>query len=57
VNSQTASELELMKEKYFKILLGEDISGEKNDVYTANIITNVIINFLLVIFLRFCLLI
>jgi hypothetical protein len=29
VNSQNASELELMKEKYFKILLDEDISGAK----------------------------
>jgi PRONE (Plant-specific Rop nucleotide exchanger) len=57
MNAQIASELELMKEKYSKLLLGEDMSGGEMVFYTVVAIINAIINLLLVIFLRFYLLI
>jgi PRONE (Plant-specific Rop nucleotide exchanger) len=44
MNSQIASELELMKDKYSKLLLGEDMSGGGKGVCTAAAITNAITN-------------
>lgn len=44
MNSQISIELELMKEKFSKLMLGEDMSGGGKGVCTAVAITNAITN-------------
>ncbi|KAG8503203.1 hypothetical protein CXB51_001193 [Gossypium anomalum] len=51
----TISEIELMKERFAKLLLGEDMSGCGNGFCTALAISNAITNICGMLFLLFCL--